>query len=232
MQGGDGEFFGNGVWFENGKIGDEERRAGGSEAELAALDSGGAVAERGEEIEFLDHGAGVVAHDDEDSTAGRGDFGSSAGAGKADFRTVIVADDGAVEVAEAIDLRATEEPDGDAAALEPVAEHFGNGDGGEGGAAELAVTDGEREHRGARGDGAGFVDEDEVGGVSQAGKVAGGGGQADADEADVAVRESAGRGDGHHFVGGVVHVVRRAWTFSLIHWVKEPRSREIASQFT
>ena len=57
----------------------------------------------------------------------RGNLGRAARARQARGRRAVIADDGAVEVAETVDLRGAEKADIDAPALQVVAEHFGHG---------------------------------------------------------------------------------------------------------
>src|SRR5262249_49473295 len=83
--------------------------------------------------------------------------------GSRGFGLVVGTNHRGVEVGEAIDLRATEEADGEAPALQPVAEHFRHRHGGERGVAQFAVADRERQHVGFGGDRAGFVDQRDVG---------------------------------------------------------------------
>ena len=113
-----------GIGLEDREIGDELGRPLGREAQPGAVIAAFAVAERGDEVELLDEAARRLAHDDENLAAGAGDFRRAAAAGKPRLRLVVGTDHGGVEIGEAIDLRAAEEADGKAAALQPVAEHF------------------------------------------------------------------------------------------------------------
>ena len=101
------------------EIGHEQHRAFGRDAHRAALATGQPVPERRHERQRLDEGARVVSHDDEDAPAAGRDLGGAAAAGQSDFGLVVRADHRAVQIAEAIDLRAAEEADRDPAALQP-----------------------------------------------------------------------------------------------------------------
>ena len=74
-----------------------------------------------------------------------GDLRRAAGAGQPHPRRVVVADHGGVDVAEAVDLRGTEEPDVDPARLQPVGEDLGHRHDGVGGLGQLAVADRQRQ---------------------------------------------------------------------------------------
>ena len=111
-------------------------------------------------------------HDDEDLAAGGRDLRRAAAARQPHLRLVVGADHGGVEVGEAVDLRAAEEADGDAPALQPVAEHLRHRHGGERGLAQLAVADRQRQHVGLGADGAGFVDQRDAGRMREPREVA------------------------------------------------------------
>src|SRR4029453_1741778 len=81
-----------------------------------------------------------------------GDLGGAAGAGQAHLGLVVVADDGGVDVAEAVDLGGAGEADVDAPAADPVVEHLGDGDEVLGAGGEVVVADRQRQ---ALGGGAG-----------------------------------------------------------------------------
>ena len=147
------------VGLEDREIGDELGRALGLDAEPGALVAALAVAERGDEIELADEAARRLPHDDEDLAAGDGDFRRAAAAGQPRLRLVVGADHRGVEIGEAVDLRAAEEADRDAAALQPVAEHLRHRHGGERGVAQFAVADRQRQHVRLGADGAGLVDQ-------------------------------------------------------------------------
>ena len=113
----------------------------GRHAEPLAMAGAIAVAQRGDEIELVDERALALRHDDEHLAAGGGDLRRAAAARQPHLRLVVGADDRGVEVGEAVDLGAAEEADGDAAALQPVAEHLHHRHGGERRLAQLAVAD-------------------------------------------------------------------------------------------
>src|SRR5690606_25326939 len=90
-----------------------------------------------------------------------------------------------------------------------------------------------------------FVDKDYIWRGRQAREVGSFRRQADADETHRTVLQTAGGGDGHHFIGGVSHYFAseaaaslawnslksaQPWMYSLIHAVKVSRSRAIGSQ--
>ena len=127
------------------------------------------------------------------SLAGGRDLGRAAAAGQAHLRVVIVADHRGVDVAEPVELRGAEEADGDAPALQPVAEHLRHRHGGERRLAQFAVADRERQHVRRGADGAALVDQRDVGRMRQPRDVAGGRRRADADEADVVVLRARAR---------------------------------------
>ena len=93
-------------------------------AEPGAVVAALAVAERGDEVELVDEAARRLPHDDEDLAAGDRDLRRAAAAGQPHLRLVVGADHRGVEIGEAVDLRAAEEADRDAPALQPVAEHL------------------------------------------------------------------------------------------------------------
>ena len=86
------------------------------------------VAGRGSEVDALDEAARALAHDHEDLARVDGDLAGATGAGQAGRRMVVVADDGGVDVAEAVDLGGAQEADVDEAALEVVAEELEHAD--------------------------------------------------------------------------------------------------------
>ena len=164
-----------------------------------------AVTERRDEVQLVDEAPRRLAHDDENLAAGAGDFGRAAAAGKPRLRLVVGPHHGGVEIGEAVDLCAAEKPDSEAPPLQPVAEHLDHGDSRERGVAQFAVADGEREHVGLGGDGAGFVDQRNVGRVGEPREIAGRRRHADADEADVGITQRTRGRDRHHFGGVVGH---------------------------
>src|SRR5207302_8187599 len=114
------------IRLEHAEVGDDGRHA---------------IAARREEVEPLDECARTLAqHDEHLSHRGR-DLRRAARTGKSYLRRVVGSDDGAVEIAEAVDLSGAEEADVDASTLEPVAEHLGYRDHGVGGVRELPVAD-------------------------------------------------------------------------------------------
>ena len=114
---------------------------------------------------------------------------------------VVVADDGRVDVAVAVDLRAAEKPDLDPAVLEERLEHVGHAADHERAGHQRRIADRDRQPLGHGADGAGFVDQHQVGRVGGAGEVAGQVGQPDADEHDLAVAQLARGDDGMSSAG-------------------------------
>src|SRR5271165_7170944 len=158
MESGEDKFVGGGIGDDDAEIGNDRGGPAAANAGVAVFAGGCEIAGGGDKVEFFDEGTFAVAEDDGDFFCGGGDFGSATGAGKTSAgRVVRAADDGGVDVAELVDLRGAEEADIDAAALQPVAENFRDGDDGIGGFGEFAVTDGERKDIGLCADGAGFV---------------------------------------------------------------------------
>ena len=132
-----------------------------------------------------------------------GNLGCAAAARQPDLGLVVRPDHRAVQVAEAVDLRAAEESDRDAAALQPVLKHLRHRHRRQRRLAELAIADRQRKHRGLCFERARLVDERQTRRVRQPREVAGGRGQPDADKADVVVPQGARRRDGHHLRGRV-----------------------------
>ena len=108
-------------------------------------------------------------------------------------------------------------------ALQPVAEHFGHGHGGQRRLAQFAVADRERQHVRPRRERARLVDQGEARRMGQARQVAGGRRQPDADEADVVVAERARRGDRHHLGRRAGHPGTLAAMHVLLHPGRETR---------
>ena len=179
--------FGLRIGLEHAEIGDEPRRALGLHAEPRAMVAALAVAERGDEIELVDEAALALRHDDENLAAGSGDLRRAAAARQPHLRLVVGADHRRVEIGVLVDLRAAEKADGDAPALQPVAEHFRHRHRGQRGLAQFAVADRERQHRRLGRERAGFVDQRDVGRVRQPRDIGGRRRHADADKADVFV---------------------------------------------
>src|SRR5215472_10435032 len=117
------QLLGIGIGAQHAEVGDHRARPG----------AGGA------EVEPRHEAARRLLHDHEHFAGMAGDLGRAARAGQAHPRALILADDRAVEVTEAVDLRRPEEADVDAAALQVMGEdlrqryHAGRGVG------ELAV---------------------------------------------------------------------------------------------
>ena len=205
-------------------------------------DDGDAAAGGRAEVELLHERPRRLAQHHEHLPRGGRDLGRAAGAGQPHLRAVVVADHGAVEIAEAVDLRGAEEADVDAAALEPVGEHLRDGDDEVGRLRELAVADRQRQLRRLGADRAALVDEHGPRRVRRPREVRRERGQADPDEADVAVAQAPRRLHGHHLVRRPAHAARRlrwyssmsrvARTWRSIHAANVSRSRLISSQRT
>src|SRR5690606_11018858 len=142
MERGDGEFLRLRIRLPDRKIGDEQGRPPGGQAEPLAVVAALAMAEAREEVDLFDHRAARLLERDEDLAAGGGDLGGSATARQAGFRMAVVADHRGVDVAEAVELGGAEKADRDPPALQPVAEHFRDGNRGDRRVAENAVADG------------------------------------------------------------------------------------------
>jgi hypothetical protein len=154
------------------QIGDELGRPLGLEAEPGAVIAALPVSERGDEVELGDKAALALPHRDEDFTAAIGDLGSAARPGEPHRRFIVGADHDRVQVGEAVDLRAAEKSDGDAAALKPVLEHFRHGHGGKRRVAQFAVADRERQHVRLGLDRTRFVDQPDSWRVGEPGEIA------------------------------------------------------------
>src|SRR5690349_22223013 len=120
------------------------------------------IAGRGPEVDRLDEAAGALAHDHEDLAGVDRDLARATRAGQTGRRLLVGPDDRRVDVAEPIDLRGTEEPDVDEAALEVVAEQLEHADHGGRAGDDRRVTDAQRQARRPRPEDTGFVDELEV----------------------------------------------------------------------
>ncbi len=168
-------------------------------ARIAAVQMAG----RRDEVELLDEGALALTQDDEDLARRCRDFGRAAGPWQPHFRLVVGTDHRGVDIGEAIDLRGAEKADVDAPALQPVTEHFRHRHHGIGGRRELAIPDRKRQHVRLGADGAGFVDQHDLGRVRQSCEVGRSARQPDADKADHAALQQARGRDRHHFIGGV-----------------------------
>src|SRR5437870_3816221 len=100
---------------------------------------------------------------------------------------LVTADDARVDVAEPVNLRTTKEANRDATALQPVLEHLRDRHRDEGSLTKLWITNRERQHVRLRPNGAGLVDERDVGSVCESRQVAGDRWRSDADEAHVII---------------------------------------------
>ena len=185
----------------SGEVGDDDLRATATQPPLLAASRSGAEPDGGDEVDAVDERPRRVAQHHDDLAARRRDLGGAAGAGESHLRLGVVTDDGRVDVGEAVDLGAAEEPDVDAARLQPVVEHLRHADHAVGGVGQLAVADRQRQALRLGAERARLVHEHEVRGVGAAGQVGRRRGQADADEAHLAVVQAAGGGDGHRVVG-------------------------------
>ena len=186
--------------FQDADVGHDHRRPS---AAGAALRTAGEMPAARLEVELLHEAARRRLHDDENLPRMRRDLRRAAGAGQAGLRLFVASDDRAVEVAEAVDLRGPEKADVDATGLEVVAEDIGERNDAGRGFRELAVSDGKRQHIRPRADRARLVDQHEFRRMREPREVAGSARQADADEADLAVREQPRGSDRHHLVAGV-----------------------------
>ena len=99
-----------------------------------------------------------------------------------------------------VDLRRAEEPDVDAAALEPVGEHLGHGHDRVSGLGELAVADRERQARGLGADRPALVHEHAAGRMRSPGQIRREARQPDPHEAHAFIRQPPRRRDRHHLV--------------------------------
>ena len=229
---------------EHAEVGDHRTRAAAGEAgagaRAVAVEEAGAAAE----VQPLDEAARGGARHHEHLPGMQRDLRRAAAARQPRGRQLVRADHGAVEVAEAVDLRGAEKAHVHASGLQVVAEYLRQRHHAGGGFGQLAVTDRQRQHVRPRADGAGFVDQHDLWRVGEAGQVAGGAGQADADEAHAVVAEQARGGHGHPLVAGAgAHAAvsacseaRKAWwsrvpsTWWSIQSRKRWRSRAIVSQ--
>ena len=99
-------------------VGDHQLRPAAGQAQPSAAVAAGQVAGAGEKIQLLDERAALQTHDHERALRVDRDFAGAAAARQAHLRFGVVADDGGVEVAVAIDLRAAEQRDLDQAPLQ------------------------------------------------------------------------------------------------------------------
>jgi hypothetical protein len=191
--------------LEHAEVGDHVLRSAAEQAEPLALARPAAVADRGDEVHGVDERARRLAHDHDHLAAARGDLGRAAGARQPHLRVVVVvADDGRVDVREAVDLGGAEEADVDAARLHPVVEDLGDADHGVGGLGQDAVADRHRQPRRLGADRARLIDQHEPRCMRPARQVRRRARQADADEARAVVLQHPRGGDAHHLVRRVV----------------------------
>ena len=216
------------IGTEDAEIGDDDLRPATAQTQPLSSAWPVAEAERGHEIDALDERPRGLAQQHEHLTTRRGDLRGAAGAGEANFRARVVADDGGVDVGEAVDLRTSEEADVDATRLQPVVEHLGHTDNAVSGVRQLAVADRQWQRHRLRAERARLVDEHEVRGVGVPSEVGGRARQADADEAHVPVAQATGRGHDHRVIARA-HDVRTRITCSSSHSMKRSRWAEMAS---
>ena len=173
-------------------------------------------------------------HHDDHLPAGRRDLRGAPRPRQPDVGLVVLADHRGVDVAEAVDLGAGEEPHVDPAGLQPVVEDLGHADHRQRGVGEDAVADRQRQLLGPRVQRAGLVDQHEVRCVQAARQVGRGGREPDADEARLPVAQGARGRDAHHLVRGprrVGHAGHAVAPFSSSsQFVNAVRSRLIRSQ--
>ena len=203
MQGGQDQLAGL-IGFEDAEIGNNGGRAAAAQSGFFALGAPREETSRGHEIHFFGETPFLVRGHDVAAIGPGGDLLRAAGAGQAHFGVyVVTADDGGVDVAEAVNLRAAQEAHVHVAALEVQGEDIVHADHRKRPADQRRVADGERQARRFRPDDTRFVDHDQVGGVRPLGQVAGQVGLSDADENDIAIPQQAGGVDDHQFGRGV-----------------------------
>ena len=113
----------------------------GANAKRLAFAAGASVAERGEKVELADETARALLHHDKDLAAAGGDLRGASTARQPHLGLRVIADDRAIEIAEAVHLGSAQETDGDPSALQPVAEDLRYRHGGQCGLAEFAIAD-------------------------------------------------------------------------------------------
>ncbi|MNJ12662.1 hypothetical protein D3C77_68560 [compost metagenome] len=187
------------------QVGDDTDRPFARQAQAFTRVTAFAVADRGDEVEFIDKGTVGLLEDNQHLLGRTGNFRCATGAWQAHFRLMIVANHGGVDVAETVNLGRTEEAHINTTTLQPVAENLAGGDHGVSGFSQLAVTDRQWQHARLGADRAGLIDQHHVWRGGQARQVGGLGRQADTDEAHGTITQTTGGGDGHHFIGGVAH---------------------------
>src|SRR4029450_6540320 len=126
---------------------------------LPAFTAGRAMPQRRPEIERADEAPRTVRHDDIDARAGSGNLHRATAPRQSHFRPGIVADHRAVEIPEAVDLRAAEKSDRDSPALQPILKHLRHRDRDERGLTEFPVANRQWQDIRSGLDRSGFVDE-------------------------------------------------------------------------
>src|SRR5580704_5575494 len=106
------------------KVGDHRARSGAGRTVRAARARTSEVTARSAKLQPRHEAARALFHDDQYLARVRHDLRRTAAAGQAHRGVRIVADHGAVEVAEAIDLRCAQEADIDAAALQVMGKNL------------------------------------------------------------------------------------------------------------
>ena len=183
MQGDDHQLAGLGIGFHHGEVGDHPLRPAAAQPEPLAIALAVAVADRRAEVAALDERPSRLAHDHHHRTGRRSDLRCAAGAGQPGLRCVVRADHGGVDVGVLVELSATEEPDVDAAGLQPVGEDLRHADDCIAGLGKFAVADRQRQAGRLGPDAARFVDQHRFDGIEPPGQIGGSRGQPDADEA-------------------------------------------------
>ncbi|MCY1187428.1 hypothetical protein D9M73_284050 [compost metagenome] len=102
------------------------------------------MANRGDEIQFVDEGTVGLLENDQYGFCRTCNLRSTASAWQTHFRIMVIADHGGVDVAEAVNLGSTQEAHIDATTLQPVAENLAGRHHGVGGFRQLTVTDRQR----------------------------------------------------------------------------------------
>src|SRR3989344_1495101 len=203
------------------------------------------MADRSDEIEFVDERTRRLLENDQHALGGTGNLRRATGTRQTHFRCMVITDHGGVDVAETVDLRSAEETDVDTPALQPVAENLTGRDHGISGFRQFTITDRQWQYARLGADWARFVDQDHVRRGRQARQVGRFRRQADTHEAHRTDLQPAGGSHGHHFIGGVSNYFASEaaaslawnslksalpWMYSLIHAVKVSRSRAIGAQ--
>ena len=132
---------------------------------------------------------------------------------------IVRADDRGVDVAVAVDLRAAQESDFDAAVLEEELEHIGHAAHHERSGHERRIADRHREPFGHRADGSGLVDQRQARRVGPARQVAREIRETDTDEHYLAVAQLPRRDRRHHLVGGVSVSTRSSPRRTIALWL-------------